>query len=347
MKSFLKTTMYTLLGGILVSVGALSAPQDALAWKPTKPVEFVIQTSPGGGSDIYTRLWTGVIEKHNLSPVPFTPINMPGGSGAVALTYLHSQKGGSYAITPTLNSIVTTPLQVRIPVMYTSRDLTPIALMTIDPFLLWVNPSKYKNWEEFHAACKKSRLTSAGTGARQEDEIQIGLFQKATDCKTFRYIPESGGGKVAANVAGGHVDFSVNQPAEGLPHYPGKMIPIISFSDERLDAWPKVPTHRELKIGTSGGGKYAKLLSLGSGLHQHRGIIGNADMPKEAVAWYGELFHKVFESKEWQDFMKKRGMVPTFKGPKEYKKWLVTFEQDHIDAIKAAGWPLRSDLEKR
>ena len=342
MKTPFRSVTYAVLSVLLMAFGSVVAPQHAGAWEPTKPIEFVIQTSPGGGSDIYTRMWTGVIEKHNLSPVPLTPINMPGGSGAVALTYLHSQKGSAYAITPTLNSIVTTPLQQKIPVMYTSRDLTPLALMTIDPFLLWVNPSKFKDWGQFHAACKKDRLTAAGTGARQEDEIQIGLFQKATDCKRFRYIPESGGGKVAADVAGGHVDFSVNQPAEGLPHYPGKMIPIISFSDERLKAWPDVPTHFELKVGTDG--KYAKLLSLGTGLHQHRGIIGAPDMPKEAVAWYQNLFQKVFESQEWQDFMKKRGMVPTFKGPKEYRKWLVTFEKDHVDAIKAAGWDLRDDL---
>jgi hypothetical protein len=43
--------------------------------------------------DIYTRLWLGIIEKYKLSPVPLTPVNMPGGAGAVALTYLYSQDG--------------------------------------------------------------------------------------------------------------------------------------------------------------------------------------------------------------------------------------------------------------
>jgi putative tricarboxylic transport membrane protein len=48
-------------------------------------------------------------------------------------------------MTPTLNSVVTTPLQQKIPVMYPSADLTPLALMTIDPFLLWVNPDQVQD----------------------------------------------------------------------------------------------------------------------------------------------------------------------------------------------------------
>lgn len=332
---------FLLVGG----VGTLFAQQAAADWEPKRPIEFVIQTSPGGGSDIYTRLWLGIIEKRNLSPVPLTPVNMPGGAGAVALTYLHGQKGDPHYLTPTLNSIVTTPLQVKIPVMYTSRDLTPVAMMTIDPFLLWVNPSRYANWAEFEAACKQKRLTGAGTGARQEDEIQISVFQEATDCQKFRYVPKSGGGEVAKDVAGGHVDFSVNQPAEGRPHYPDNMHPIIAFANERLDAWPDVPTHVELGIGTK---EQQERLALETGLHQHRGLIGPPDMPEEAKAWYENVFRQVFESKEWQDFVAKNGMVPAFKGPDDYKAWLEPFEQNHIRIMRDVnGWPLRDDLEPR
>lgn len=336
---------FGMAGVVLATASAVSEPVKA-EWQPQRPIEFVIQTSPGGGSDVYTRLWTGIIDKYKLSPVPMTPVNKPGGAGAVALTYLHSQKGDPHYITPTLNSIVTTPLQQQIPVMYTSRDLTPIAMMTTDPFLLWVNPSKFKDWASFHKACKEGRLTAAGTGARQEDEIQIGLLQKASGCQPFRYVPESGGGKVAAGVAGGHVDFSVNQPAEALPHYPEKMIAIVMFAKERHPTLPDTPTHWELKIGTEGDGEYAKLLDLETGLHQVRGIIGPPDMPEEAKAWYNQLFKKVFDAPEWQEFMKKNGMVATYKGPDEYKKFLVTFEKNHIRMMRDEfKWELRPDLK--
>jgi tripartite-type tricarboxylate transporter receptor subunit TctC len=332
-----------------LGLGVLATPPDAFAqWQPERPIEFVIQTSPGGGSDIYTRLWLGIIDKYKLSPVPLTPINMPGGAGAVALTYLSGQKGDPHYLTPTLNSIVTTPLQQKIPVMYTSQDLTPVALMTIDPFLLWVNPSKFKSWKEFHAACQADRLTATGTGARQEDEIQISLLKEAAGCQPFRYVPESGGGKVAASVAGGHADFNVNQPAEAMPHYPDKLIPIVAFAKDRFETWPDTPTHWELEIGTANDNEYAKLLDLETGLHQHRGIIGPANMPEEAKAWYQDVFRQVFEAEEWQEFMKTNGMVPTYKGPDEYKAWLVTFEDNHVHMMQDVfGWELRDDLKKK
>ncbi|NGO55795.1 Bug family tripartite tricarboxylate transporter substrate binding protein [Allomesorhizobium camelthorni] len=332
-----------------LSLGAAMAPSNALAqWQPERPIEFVIQTSPGGGSDIYTRLWLGIIEKYELSPVPLTPVNMPGGAGAVALTYLYGQDGDPHYLTPTLNSIVTTPLQQKLPVMYTSEDLTPVAMMTTDPFLLWVNPEKYKTWEEFHAACKENRLTATGTGARQEDEIQIGLIQEAAGCEPFRYVPQSGGGVVASNVAGGHSDFNVNQPAEALPHFPDKLIPLVVFAKDRHPASPDTPTHWELEIGTENDNEYAKLLDLETGLHQVRGLIGPPNMPEDAKAWYDELFKKVFDSAEWQEFMKTNGMLGTYKGSDGYKEFLVTFEDNHVRMMRDVfGWELRDDLRER
>ena len=336
--------------GVALAAGAgvAMAPDAHAQWEPERPIEFVIQTSPGGGSDVYARLWIGIIEKHNLSPVPFTPVNMPGGAGAVALAYLQSQAGDPHYISPTLNSIVTTPLQQELPVMYPSEDLTPLALLTIDPFLLWVNTGKYSSWEEFHAACQADRLTATGTGARQEDEIQIGLIQEAAGCQPFRYVPQSGGGVVASNVAGGHSDFNVNQPAEALPHYPDNLTPIVAFAKESFEFAPDAPTHWELGIGSDNDNEYAELLDLETGLHQMRGIVGSPDMPEEAKAWYEELFRNVFESAEWQDFMKENGMVPIFKGADEYKEWLVTFEDNHVRMMKDVfGWELRSDLRER
>ena len=333
---------------MLACAAGLAMPAQA-QWQPERPIEFVIQTSPGGGSDIYTRLWLGIIEKYELSPVPITPVNMPGGAGAVALTYLYGQDGDPHYLTPTLNSIVTTPLQQKIPVMYTSRDLTPVAMMTTDPFLMWVHPDKYSSWEEFHAACKENRLTATGTGARAEDEIHINLIQEAAGCQPFRYVPQSGGGVVASNVAGGHSDFNVNQPAEALPHYPDNLIPIVMFAKERHATLTDTPTHWELEIGTDmeamDGQTYAELLDLETGLHQVRGLIGPPNMPEDAKAFYDDMFKKVFDAPEWQEFMETNGMVGTYRGPEGYKEFLETFETNHVRMMRDAfNWELRDDL---
>jgi putative tricarboxylic transport membrane protein len=321
------------------------APTAAHAdWQPKQPIEFVIQTSPGGGSDQYARFWIGIIEKYKLSPQPVVPVNKPGGAGAVSLAYLHSKKGDPHYISPTLNSIITTPLLQQLPVMYPSEDLTPIALMMMDPFLLVVSPDRYKNFDDFLKACKEKRLTSVGTGSKSEDEIQIFLMQHAFGCQPFRYVPARGGGDVAAQVAGGHADFNVNQPSEMLPHFPQRLIAIMSFQKNRPAEFPDAVTHHEKGIN----GKWGKLLDLDTGLHQMRGIMGAPDMPAEAVKWYADLFRKVWETPEWKEFMKKGAMQPVFKGPEEYKKFLIEFENNHVAVMRdVIKWDLRKDLRKR
>ena len=345
----MQPSMHRAVGVAAVAGLALTAAMPAAqaqGWEPQRPIEFVIQTPPGGGSDIYTRIWLGVIDEKNLSPVPVTPVNMPGGAGAVALTYMYQQRGDPHYLTPTLNSIVTTPLQKTIPVMYPSTDLTPVASMTTDPFLLWTNPEMHANIEEFKQACQEERLTVFGTGARQEDEVQVNVLQRAMpQCKDFRYVPQSGGGDVASKIAGKHGDFSVNQPAEGMPHYPDNMHPILTFAKERHPRFPDVPTHWEKKIGISNGDdSNAKLLSLETGLHQVRGLVGPPEMPQESLEWYDNVFQKVFNSDRWQNFMEKNGMLGTYRGPAEYKKFMKQLEDNYAMMIRDLGWPLRNDL---
>jgi putative tricarboxylic transport membrane protein len=328
-----------------VAAGAAPAIDAAQAqWKPTRPVEFVIQTSPGGGSDQYARMWIGIIEKLKLSPVPIIPVNKPGGAGAVTAAYLVSKKGDGHFISPTLNSVVTTPLLQKIPVMYPSRDLTPLAMMATDPFLLVVNREVYKTWEEFHKACKERQLTAVGTGRQQEDEIQIAMIEKAAGCRPFRYVPAAGGGDVASQVAGKHADFNVNQPAEFLPHYPERLIPILAFQRKRAPAFPDAPTHHEKKLN----GQWADLLDLDTGVHQMRGIIGPPGLAPEVVRFWESLFHQVWKTPEWQEFLKKTAQVPLYMPAAEYRKYMERFEDSHVKVMRdVLKWKLREDLKPR
>jgi putative tricarboxylic transport membrane protein len=330
---------------LAAACAATFATTDAHAqWKPQRPVEFVIQTSPGGGSDQYARMWIGIIEKHNLSPQPIIPVNKPGGAGAVTLAYLASKPGDGHFISPTLNSVITTALLQKIPVMYPSTDLTPLAMMATDPFLLVVNREVFKSWEDFQKACKERTLTAVGTGRQSEDEIQISMIQRAAGCQPFRYVPAAGGGDVATQVAGKHADFNVNQPAEFLPHYPERLIPILSFQKQRPPAFKEAPTHHEKKLN----GEWGALLDLDTGLHQMRGIIGAPKLAPEVVRFWEDLFRKVWETEEWQAFLKKTAQVPLYKPSAEYRKYMIEFENNHVKVMRdALGWKLRDDLKKR
>ncbi|MDQ3812269.1 MAG: tripartite tricarboxylate transporter substrate-binding protein, partial [Chloroflexota bacterium] len=162
----------------------------------TRPVEFVISTAPGGGSDIYARFMQGVIEKGKLTPQPVTPINKEGGAGAVAFQYVFEKKGDMHYIMITLNSFFTTLIVQKLP--FQATDFTPIANLALDPFYLWVSEtSRWTTAQDFLAAAKESELTVAGTGSKQEDEILFRRIQEQGGTKPFKYVPQSGGGQVA------------------------------------------------------------------------------------------------------------------------------------------------------
>jgi tripartite-type tricarboxylate transporter receptor subunit TctC len=148
------------------------------AWEPQKPVEFVVMAGKGGGADKAVRLIQSIIASENMAPVPFTPVNKPGGSGAEALVHVNGKKGDNHTIMFTLNSFYTTPL--RQPGLGVDiATFTPIARMAEDTFLLWVNSDRkdINNVADFVKAAKAkgNKWIMAGTGKNSEDNLLTDL----------------------------------------------------------------------------------------------------------------------------------------------------------------------------
>jgi len=177
------------------------SPSAAAAIQPTHPVEFVISTAPGGGSDLYARAMASIIETKKFSPQPVTPLNKEGGSGAVAFQYVYEKTGDMHYVMITLNSFFTTIITQKL--AFKATDFTPVANLALDPFYLWVNEdSPWKNAGDFIAAAKADSLVVAGTGSKQEDEALFDRIQVTAGTKAFKFVPQSGGGAVATALAG-------------------------------------------------------------------------------------------------------------------------------------------------
>src|SRR6058998_2489035 len=208
----------------------------AASVQPTHPVEFVISTAPGGGSDVYARIWQGIIETQKLSPQPVQPLNKEGASGAVAFTYIYDHKGDMHYIFVTLNSFFTTIITQKLP--YKATDFTPIANLALDPFFLWVNEdSPWKTAQDFVKAAQDKSIVVAGTGSKQEDEALFRRIQSTANTKPFTFVPQTSGATVAAALAGhqGGVDATVNNPSEGIGLYqatPRKLRPLCAFTPD-------------------------------------------------------------------------------------------------------------------
>lgn len=287
--------------GIVLSMalGSFALPKMAFAaWSPKKPVEFIIMAGTGGGADQIARLLQGLIEKKKLSPRPFIPINKPGGSGAEALRYLQDKAGDDHTILVTLNSFYTTPI-IQEDLGVDISQFTPVGRMALDTFLLWVNTDR-KDITDLGSYVKAVKAAGkewkvGGTGSGQEDSILTAMMEKEFGYKVT-YIPFPGGGTVAKNLVGKHIDSTVNNPAEQNEFMrAGQTKPLVQFTPTRMAAYPDVPTAKELGHDIV--------------YFMQRSINGPPQMSKEARDWYVDLFKTLFDSEEWQTFCKEDGLT--------------------------------------
>src|SRR5919197_6092580 len=156
------------VAGVVASV--FLAPAAQAAWEPSKPVTFIIPAGTGGGADQMARFIQGVVSKHSLMPQPIVVVNKSGGAGAEGFLDVKGSPGDTHKIIITLSNLFTTPLATGTP--FNWRDLTPVARLALDEFILWVNAdTPYKTAKEYIAAVKEhgGSMKMGGTGAAQED----------------------------------------------------------------------------------------------------------------------------------------------------------------------------------
>ncbi|HBG16794.1 MAG TPA: tripartite tricarboxylate transporter family receptor, partial [Firmicutes bacterium] len=91
--------MKRFLGFLLVGIMTVSLfggyVQSASKWAPEREIEFVVPSSPGGGSDLNARTIADLAQKNKFSPYALMVVNKPGGSGAVSFAYMNTKKGDS------------------------------------------------------------------------------------------------------------------------------------------------------------------------------------------------------------------------------------------------------------
>ncbi|MGM4927219.1 Bug family tripartite tricarboxylate transporter substrate binding protein [Tardiphaga sp. 619_E2_N8_5] len=324
----------TLAAAVSILCLGASLPASA-AWEPTRPVELIVPAGTGGGADQMARTIQGIITKHSLMKQPLVVINKSGGAGGEGFLDVKSANNNPHKIIITLSNLFTTPLATGIP--FNWKDLTPVAMLALDEFVLWVNADKpYKTVKDYIDAVKAApagTIKMGGTGSKQEDQIITVAVEKAIGSK-FTYIPYKGGGEVAVQLVGQHVDSTVNNPIEAVAQWRGgKVRPLCVFDskpmayDEQVadgKGWKDIPTCKSQGLDI----EYVML----------RGIFMGPKATKDQIDYYVELFKKVRATPEWQDLMKSGAFNTTFMTGGEYASWVGTEEKRHETLMKEAGF---------
>ncbi len=318
-----------------LTLAALALAGQAKAWEPTKPVEFIVPAGTGGGADQMARLIQGIIVKHKLMKESMVVVNKSGGAGAEGFLAVKEAKGDPHKIVVTLSNLFTTPMATGVP--FNWKDMTPVTMMALDQFVLWVNASTpYKTAGEYMAAVKAAgplKFKMGGTGSKQEDQILTVGLEKNTGTK-FIYVPYKGGGEVAVQLVGGHVNSTVNNPIEAVAQWrAGSLRPLCVFDDARMpykakvtetQSWYDIPTCKESGVPSS----YLML----------RGIFMPPGVTPEQIAFYVDIMKKVRDTPEWHDYIEKGAFNTTTMAGADYRKWLEGAEAMHKQLMTEAGF---------
>ncbi len=295
-----------LAGAVAVLASVTAASQSY----PTRPIEMVIHTNPGGGQDIFGRLFAEISVREKLLPQPFSIVNRPGGSGVVAATFFKSKRGDPYYLLSVATSIVLSAAHR--PELGLGLDIyTPLALFGFDLQSVTVPAdSKFRNFQELLDAAKREPegIIDGIASATGTARYFLYLLEKETGAK-FKYVSFKSGSDAMTAVAGNHVHFSTENVSEAMGLVEAKKLRILAIpAQQRLAALPDVPTLRELGYN----------IHAGAG----RGFALPAGVPKEVAAVMEAALARAHRSPLWKDYAVKNMYEDTYMGSAAFSQWL-------------------------
>ena len=311
---------------IAACAAALVAAPVWAQFKPTKPVEFIVHTGPGGGADVLARFMAQVIEKENLAPVRFQVNNKSGGGGLTAMAYVAEKKGDTHAVAVFTGNWLTNPL-TRKEAKFTIKDMTAVSRLVLEPALIAVKAdSPYKTLKDFIEASKKSpgTMKQSGGSITSRDNVVRQLLMKETGAN-WAYISFPGGGERIAALLGGHVNMMVVEPQEAGEHIKaGNMRVIATVADKRLGGFPNVPTIKEAGYDIPV-------------VPQVRGIVMPPGVAPDVVAYYEDLFLRLTKTAAWKKYLDDQQFEDGYMKSAELSKFFDTFTEQMRGILKEAG----------
>ena len=318
-------TICTLAIAALTGLGGLAQAQ----WKPTKTLEVIVHTAPGGGNDLLARAVAQMLEKEKLLPVRMQVINKPGGNGAVAAAALSEKKGESNTLGFITSVWIANPLTTS-EAKVTLQDLTPVANLLREPAMFAVRAdSPYKTLKDFieAARAKPGELKQSGGSVTSRDNIIRQTLQTSTGTK-WAFVSFQGGGERLAALLGGHVDMMVIEPQEaGEQIRAGKLRVLAQLADKPLPSYPNVPTLKQAGYDVVA-------------TPQIRAVVAPPGMPKEALAYYEDLFLKLSQTASWKKYVEDYQLEDSYSTGTDLGKSIAQIEKDMRTQFQLAGMKL-------
>lgn len=290
----------------------LAAAPRAADWKPEQPVEIVIGTSAGSGSDTTGRWIQRWLREKKLVEVPVNVLNKPGGGGTIALTYLNQHPGNGHFLMVTSPSLLTNFISGRTTIRYT--DTTPLAQLGAESVVFTVrteSPLKSaKDLAERLKADPGSLSFSIGIAIGSHNHIATAEVAKAlgADIRKLKVVAFSGSADGVTALLGGHIDVAASPASGVLAHVKAGKLRMLAVSAERrlTGELASVPTWTELGI---------RAVSA-----NWRSVVGPKGMSEQQVLYWDEALGRLARLPEWKQDLETKMVEATYLNSRDTRK---------------------------
>ncbi len=303
---------------IAVACMASSAPARAQEWQPSKPVEIIVLTTPGGGVDRTARTLQKIFNDERLLGAPAVVVNKPGGGGAVAFNYLNQHGGDAHYLAINTPNLIANSINGRSP---TYSEVTPVANLFSESLVISVRAdSSLKDGKDFIERLRKDptslALSIAAAALGSPNHMAFALVSKAggVDMKKLKIVVMGSSSDAVTALLGGHIDAISGTPSAvaGLVRA-GKLRSIGVLAPRRLEGlFAGTPTWTELG--------YPALMKT------WRGVIAPKGVAPEQVAFWERVLAKAVLSAMWNEMLVKNEVEPDFMNGVQTRK---LFEEEY------------------
>lgn len=304
---------------LALAAAFVAAPFAALAQEdfPSKPIEVVIHSSYGGGTDTTARMMM-IRSRRNLETDMYV-VSKRGGSGAAAQEYVLSKPADGYTIMALTQTHLYTIAQGKSPMKI--DDIVGIARAMDDPTFITVSAnSDVTSLEELVAKGKESGLNWGVANIGGTEHIGLAQFSDAADMR-YKPIAFGSGLQMLQALLSGEIDATLPNVSEaGQMIADGSVRPLAVMAEERLADYPDVPTTFEL-------GYPVKTSTT-------RGYAVRAGTPPEIVAKLSEALVKAMKHDTFGNYLKSAGLDPET-SPAGWEIWDEQLKAEYVTAAEA------------
>lgn len=323
----MKKKSIILLAGVLTLTALITGCGDKKtssgAYTPSSTINWTVTSSPGGGSDIFTRMIGDIMTKEKLVDETIIVTNKTDGNGEIGRNEVAHLKGGKADSTLiTFNSGDLMPMVEN--TKNRSSNFKILAIMAVDKQLIYKGTAtKYVNFIDAIEAAKNG--TKVIIGGSKGDDIatyEAMLEEIGVSKDNMTYITYNSTGDAITAALGGHIEFVISKPAAATEYVTAEsLIPVLALATERYAGdLADAPTLSEI-------GDYENVE-----VPIWRGVAASGNMSDEAVAFWTDTLKKVSESEQWKtDYLEKNKLVANYLDATAATEFVAEYEKNFME----------------